>query len=79
MTRKHHEYESQDEAWQAAYLTEHWREHREPMWDEDGDGYPELVEVLPDRVVYTSFLGHGAQHVREVFPDGSSDIHVDRP
>lgn len=79
MARRFHEYVDPEDAGMVAYLAEHYREYPEPMWNASGDGYPELVEVLPDKVIFTEYLGDHVQYVRTCFPDGSMDAETVRP
>lgn len=77
--RRFHEYVNPEDLAQVRYLIDHSGSYEEPMWNASRDGYPELVEVMPDRVIFTEYLGDHVQYVRECFPDGSMDTRVERP
>lgn len=79
MSRRFPKYVDPEDLAQIRYLIANAASYAEPMWNDTGDGYPELVEVTPDRVIFTEYLGNHVQYVRECFPDGSMDTRTERP
>lgn len=79
MSRRFPRYVDPEDVGMVRQLIADHERYPEPMWNASGDGYPELVEVLADRVVFTEYLGDHVQYVRECFPDGSMDTRTERP